>query len=92
MILLLIVSDVKQKYAYISLIFFNYLDLQIIKLNMLYEIVLIKTGFGMTLEFLNRGFQPDWFSQIKLIADFIKGMKDFVCACVIAFIADDSIP
>ena len=52
----------------------------------------IKTGFGMTLEFLNRGFQPDWFSQIKLIADFIKGVKDFVCACVIAFIADDSIP
>ena len=67
------------------------MDFQIIKFDRFDEIVLIKTGFGVTLEFLNGGFEPDWLAKIKLIADFIQGMKDLMCTRIAALIADDGI-
>ena len=57
----------------------NYLNFQKIKINGFYEIILGKTDLVVKLEFFNRRIQPDWFPQIKLIADGIQRIKDHLC-------------
>lgn len=90
-ILLLIVSDVKcfmQKWYRPSLIFFDHMDLQIIKVNLLDEIILIKMRFGVAFKLRNGGIQPDWLAKVKLITDFIQSAKNLVRACICAVITD----
>lgn len=41
------------------LLFFNDMDLQIVKINRVHETVLIKAYFGVPPEFFNGRFQPD---------------------------------
>ena len=55
--------------------FFDYLDLQIIKFNMFNKLILSKTGFGVKLEIMDIGVQPDRFASIKFIADIIERLK-----------------
>ena len=57
----------------------NYLNFQKIKINGFYEIILGKTDLVVKLEFFNRRIQPDWFPQIKLLADGIQRIKDHLC-------------
>ena len=60
------------------LIFFDYLNFQIVKVNLLYEIVLCKPYLAVTFE-VGYGFvQPDRSSQIELTAYFIQSAEDFV--------------
>lgn len=59
-------------------ILFNYLDLQIIKINLLYKIILIKSGFSMFLKMSDCRFQPDWVSQIHFITDTFQTTKNLV--------------
>ena len=47
------------------------MNLQIIKINWFYKIILIKSYFRMLLKFCDIGIQPDRFTQIKGMADII---------------------
>jgi len=70
------------------LIFFNYLNLQIIKINGIYKIILIESCLGVALEFLDGAVQPDRLTQVKLITDLVQCMKYLMCAGVLRFITD----
>ena len=70
---------------------FNYLDLQIIKINLLYKIILIKSGFSMFLKMSDCRFQPDWVSQIHFITDTFQTTKNLVGPRIFGVIADYSI-
>ena len=59
------------------------MNFQIVKFNRIYEVILMKSCFCMSFEFINIGIQPDWIAQIKFMADFVNRMKNFVCAGVI---------
>ena len=72
-------------------ILFNYLDLQIIKINLLYKIILIKSGFSMFLKMSDCRFQPDWVSQIHFITDTFQTTKNLVGPRIFGVIADYSI-
>ena len=67
------------------------MDFQVIEVNGIYKVILIKAGFVVPLEFLNCGIQPDGFAQVKFIADSISGMEDFMSARIRCIIADDGI-
>ena len=75
----------------IFLIFFDHLDFKIIKLDMFNKTVLAKSGLGMAFEIRNITFQPNWVLQVKIIADFLQGMKNFVCSCIFRVIINDQI-
>lgn len=74
-----------------KLIFFDHMDLQIIKFDLFNEIILIKPGFVVPLEFCNGGIQPDGFSEIELVTDFVQCPKDLVCTGVVTGITDDGV-
>lgn len=72
----------------IFLILFNDLDLQIIKLNGFYKIILIKSCFAVAFEFSYGLIQPDGLAQVKLIANFVKGPENLVGTGVIAVVGN----
>lgn len=85
-------SNVLCKNGYrLYLILFDHMDLQIIKVNLLDEIILIKTHFGVAFKLRNGGVQPDWLAKVKLITDFIQSTENLVRAGICAFIADHGI-
>lgn len=69
-------------------LFFYDMNFQIIKIDRIYEIVLIKTGFVMFFEFCYCRFQPDRFAQIELITNLLQRMEYFMCSCIVTVIAD----
>ena len=69
----------------------NDLDLQIIKINGIHKIILIKSRLCMLLKFCDRYIQPDRLAQIKLIADFLQRIENFMCACLIRIVVSRSI-
>lgn len=74
-----------------TLIFFDYLNFQIVKVNAFDEIILGKSYFAVSFEIGNGFVQPDWSSQVKLEADFIQRPKYFVGAGIFAAVADAGI-
>ena len=75
----------------IHLIFFNYLDLQVVKINLFNKIILVKTRFIMLLEMADRSIQPDGIAKIQLIADLLQAVKNLVCPGLLAVITDYSV-
>jgi hypothetical protein len=57
-------------------LFFDDLNFQKIEINVLYEIILVKPGFGMFLKFMYGCIQPHGLSKIELEADVVKRLKD----------------
>ncbi len=74
------------------LIFFDYVNFQIVKINGFNEIILTEAGLRMAFEFVDGGIQPDRLSKIKLITDLVYCGKDLVGAGVCCIIADHGIP
>ena len=72
------------------LLFYD-LDLQIVKINGVHEVVLIKPRLGMPFEFVDGGVKPDRLAQVEFIADLVKRIEDLVCAGVVCLVADDGI-
>ena len=72
-------------------VFLDHLDLQVVEFNMFNEIILIKTSLIMLFEIPHRGIQPDRISQIHLIADFLKSVKNLVGSGIIAVITDNGV-
>jgi len=60
------------------LILLNDLDLQIVKIDGLYKTVLGKTGLVVTFKVCNIHIQPDGRTEIKLMADFVQRVKNFM--------------
>lgn len=58
----------------------DHMNLQKIKINFFYKIILIKTRLAVPLKFGDSAFQPDRFSQIELQADFVQRVKYLVGA------------
>ena len=50
-----------------------HLYFQIIKINRIYKIILIKSSLGMPFKLCDRGVQPERFAQIKFITDLVQG-------------------
>lgn len=67
------------------------MDFEVVKVNGIYEIILIEPCFAVPLEFFDGRVKPDWLAQIKFIADIFKGAEYFVRPCIIGIIADDGI-
>ena len=72
--------------SFIHLIFFNYLDLQVVKINLFYKIILVKTRFIMLLEMADRSIQPDGIAKIHIITKLFKTVENLVCAGVFTVI------
>ena len=47
-------------------LFFDDMDFQIVKVDGIHKVVLIKSSFVVTLEFLNIGIKPNRLAKIKL--------------------------
>ncbi len=75
-----------------GILFLDYLDFQIVKINSFYEVVLGKTHPVVPTELLDGGIQPNRRTEVETMSDFIQGMEDFVCPGIIAVVADDCIP
>ena len=60
----------------IHLIFFNYLDLQVVKINLFNKIILVKTRFIMLLEMADRSIQPDGIAKIHIITKLFKTVEN----------------
>lgn len=73
------------------LIFFDYLYFQIVKLDVLDEIVLCETNFAVALEIGNIFVQPDGPSQVKAGTDFVQSPKDLVGAGICVPVPDAGI-
>lgn len=73
------------------LIFFDYLNFQIVKIYALDEIVLSKPHFAVALEVCDGFVQPDGPRQVKLEADFIQSPEYFVRAGILAAVVDAGI-
>ena len=73
------------------LVFLDHLDLQVVEFNMFNEIILIKAGLIMLFEIPHCGIQPDRISQIHLITDLLKSVKDLVGSGIIAVITDNGV-
>ena len=73
------------------LIFFDYVDFQIVKIDVFHKAVLCETGFVVLLKFFYGRIQPDRLSQIKLIADLVQRMKDLVGTGVRTVVLNDGI-
>lgn len=61
-------------------VFFDHLDLQIIKFNMFNKAVLAESCSGMALEIRHIAVQPDRIFQVKIIADLLQCTEDLVCS------------
>ena len=69
--------------------------LQIVKIDGLYKTVLGKTGLVVTFKVCNIHIQPDGRTEIKLMADFVQRVKNFMgtgivtrrprCRCLSAY-------
>ena len=59
------------------------MNFQIVKVNRIHKVILMKSGLCMSFEFFDIGIQPDRITQIKFMADFVDRMKNLVCAGVI---------
>lgn len=74
------------------LLFFNYMDFQIIKVYGINEIVLVEPGLVMPSEFLDCCVEPYRLAQVKFIADGIQSVEYLMCTGIITVIADDRVP
>ena len=52
------------------------MDLQVIKVNCFDEAVFAKSGSCDTLKFFDIGVEPDWLTEIQLLADLFNGLED----------------
>lgn len=68
------------------------MDLQIIKINGVYEIILCKTCLVMTPEFFDVRVQPYWFAQVKFIAYGVQSAEDLMCPGIVVILTDNGIP
>lgn len=66
----------------------NDLDLQIVKIDGLYKTVLGKTGFVVTFKVCNIHIQPDGRTEIKLMADFVQRVKNFMGTGIVTAVLD----
>lgn len=62
-----------------------------IKINRIHKTVLVKSCFGMPFEFVDIHIQPDWFAEIKFIADHIQSIENLVGSCIVAVITDGGV-
>ena len=46
-------------------------EVQGVEGDFFYKTILVKTSFAVAFEFLNIGIEPDWFAEIKVVADLI---------------------
>ena len=75
----------------IQLIFFDHFYFKIIEIDLFHEIILAETRFAVAFEIVDRGVQPERFSQIELDADFIQRAENLVGPCISRGIADDGV-
>ena len=68
------------------------MNLQIIKINGVYEIILGKPCLVVALEFFDVRVQPDWFAQVKFIADGVQSVEDLMCPGIVVILTDNGIP
>lgn len=54
---------------FVQFLFFNHLDLQIIKFNRLHKVILTESGLGMKLEVPDIRIQPDGRTEVELVTD-----------------------
>ena len=73
------------------LLFLYHMNFQIIKINGINKMILAKPDLIKTLEFPDRGFQPDRRAQIELQYDFIQCRKNFIRSTPVTVIADHGI-
>lgn len=73
------------------LIFFDYLDFQIVEIDVFDEIVLRKPHFAAALEICNVFVQPDRPPQVELSTDFVQSAKYLVCACICAAVLNTGV-
>ena len=64
------------------------MNLQIIKINGIYKIILIESCLVMSFEFINIMIQPDWLAKIEFITDRVQSIEDLMRSGVIRLIAD----
>lgn len=74
-----------------SLILFDHMNLQIVKINVLHKGIPGKSCFGMPLEILDIGVQPDRLAQVEFHADVMQCTKNLVCARICGIITDHGI-
>ncbi len=65
-----------------SIIFFNYVKLQIVKRNIFYKAITREAGLAGSLEIRDGRFKPDGFLKIELDAGFLEGVIYLVGAGV----------
>ena len=73
------------------LVLFNDLNFEIIKFNFFYEIVLRKPRLAVPLKVGDSFVQPEWFSQIKLVAHLIQCPENFMGAGIVTVVGDHGI-
>lgn len=73
------------------LIFFNYLNFQIVEVDVFYKVVLCKPYLAVAFKIRYGFVQPHRSPQVKLAAYFIQSMEDFVSPCVGAAVFDAGI-
>lgn len=71
--------------------FFYYMNLEVVKVDGIDKVILIKSRFAVPLKFFNGRVEPDWLAKVKLIADIFKGAEYFVRPCIVGVIADNGI-
>ncbi len=65
-----------------SIIFFNYVKLQIVKRNIFYKAITREAGLAGSLEIRDGRLKPDGFLKVELDAGFLEGVIDLVGAGV----------
>ena len=71
----------------LSVLFYDF-QLEIIKIQYLYKIVLRKPYLGKSLKIFNIGIQPDGGTKIKFMTDGVQGVKHFFCPAVSGIVTD----
>ena len=73
-------------FPFCPLILLDYLHFQVIKVDFLHKIIFPEPCFGMALELLDIGIQPDGLSQVEAIAGLLQRIKNLMGSGFIAFI------
>lgn len=84
------IAEAKKKTGETSVLL-DHMNLQKIKINFFYEIILIETRLAVPLKFGDGAFQPERFPQIELQADLIQRIKYLVSACFLARVLNHGI-
>ena len=74
------------------LIFFYYLDFEMIEFDIFYETVFSESCFGMSFEILDILIEPYGLGQIESKAYFLQWIKDLVSAGVLGVILYGDVP